>query len=73
MTIFRAGILIIGDEILSNLNDYYRKIRNCFRFILGNLTDFTDKNKVKFEDQVELDKWIINETKILQKEVLKLY
>ena len=29
----------IGDEILSNLNDFYRKIRNCFRFILGNIND----------------------------------
>ena len=28
----------IGDEILSNLNDYYRKIRNCFRFTLGNIS-----------------------------------
>ena len=27
----------IGDEVLSNLNDNYRRIRNTFRFILGNI------------------------------------
>ena len=71
-TDFRSE-MVASDEILKRTSDQYRRIRNTFRFILGNLNDFTDKNKVKFEDQVELDKWIINETKILQKEVLKLY
>ena len=71
-TDFRSE-MVASDEILKRTSDQYRRIRNTFRFILGNLNDFTDKNKVRFEDQVELDKWIINETKILQKEVLKLY
>ena len=41
--------------------------------IRDSLSDFNNKNKVQFENQVELDKWIINETKILQKEVISLY
>ena len=31
----------IGDEILERCADAYRKVRNTFRFLLGNLDDFT--------------------------------
>jgi isoleucyl-tRNA synthetase len=71
-TDFRSE-MVASDEILKRTSDQYRRIRNTFRFILGNLSDFNDKNKVEFNDQVELDKWIINETKILQKEITPLY
>ena len=71
-TDFRSE-MVASDEILKRTSDQYRRIRNTFRFILGNLCDFSDKNKVKFKDQVELDKWIINETKTLQKEIISLY
>jgi isoleucyl-tRNA synthetase len=30
----------IGDEILQHVADAYRKVRNTFRFLLGNLADF---------------------------------
>ena len=71
-TDFRSE-MVASDEILKRTSDQYRRIRNTFRFILGNLSDFSDKDKVSFEDQVELDKWIINEIKTLQKEVISLY
>ena len=31
----------VGDEILQRVADAYRKVRNTFRFLLGNLHDFT--------------------------------
>ena len=71
-TDFRSE-MVASDEILRRTSDQYRRIRNTFRFILGNLKDYKDENKIKFKDQVELDKWIINEAKILQNDVLKLY
>ncbi len=49
----------IGDEILSNLNDYYRKIRNCFRFILGNIGNTEKKDCLVFKDLTEIDKYIL--------------
>ncbi len=49
----------IGEEILSNLNDYYRKIRNSFRFILGNIGDITLNDCVNYESLTELDKYIL--------------
>ena len=71
-TDFRSE-MVASDEILKRTSDQYRRIRNTFRFILGNLNDYQDKDQIKFEDQVELDKWIINEVKSLQNDVLKMY
>ena len=49
----------IGDEILSNLNDYYRKIRNCFRFILGNINNTKIEDCLDYDSLSELDKYIL--------------
>ena len=49
----------IGDEILSNLNDYYRKIRNTFRFILGNIGNTISEDCIDYENLSELDKYIL--------------
>merc|ERR1711991_284133 len=49
----------IGDEILSNLNDYYRKIRNCFRFILGNINNTKIEDCLNYDNLSELDKYIL--------------
>ena len=65
--------MVASDEILKRVSDQYRRIRNTFRFILGNLSDFSEDNKVSFNNQIELDKWIINQTLQLQKDVLHSY
>jgi len=36
----------IGDEILHRVADAYRKVRNTFRFLLGNLSDFSPAEAV---------------------------
>ncbi|MFL2714508.1 MAG: isoleucine--tRNA ligase [Gammaproteobacteria bacterium] len=71
-TDFRSE-MVASDEILKQTSDQYRRIRNTFRFILGNTNDFSNKNKINFEDQVELDKWIVIEGYKLQEQVLNLY
>jgi len=65
--------MVASDEILKRVSDQYRRIRNTFRFILGNLNDFDESKKIVFEDQIELDKWIVLETSKLQEDVLQLY
>ena len=60
----------IGDEILSNLNDYYRKIRNSFRFILGNIGSTTIKECINYENLDELEKYIL--AKLSELETLRL-
>ena len=66
-TDFRSE-MVASDEILKQTSDQYRRIRNTFRFILGNINDFSNKDQINFEDQIELDKWIINEDTNSKKE-----
>lgn len=51
----------ISNEILKQLSESYRKIRNTARFILGNIGDFDpDKDAVEFDKLLPIDKWAIN-------------
>ena len=39
----------VSDDILKQIAEAYRKIRNTFRFLLGNLSDFDpQKDRVSF-------------------------
>ncbi len=50
----------VSDEILKQVSDSYRKIRNTIRYMLGNLGDFdAGENSVAFEDLPELDRWAL--------------
>ncbi|MEO8597115.1 MAG: isoleucine--tRNA ligase [Candidatus Solibacter sp.] len=46
--------------ILTRLTDAYRKLRNTFRYMLGNLSSFDpEKDGVQGADLEELDRWIL--------------
>lgn len=50
----------IGDEMLKRMNEAYRRFRNTFRFMLGNLHDFNyTTDAVPFEKMPELDQWAL--------------
>lgn len=64
----------ISGQILTRLADAYRKIRNTYRFILGNLAGFDPaRDGVKFEDMLEIDRWAVSETYKLVNSVTKFY
>ena len=50
----------IGDEILKGVADSYRRLRNSMRFILGNLNDFNDAERVEATDMPELERWVLH-------------
>jgi isoleucyl-tRNA synthetase len=52
--------LRIGPEILKNTADSYRRLRNTMRFILGNLNDFSEAEKVAPEHMPELERWVLH-------------
>ena len=50
----------ISPEILSRLSEAYRKLRNTFRYLLGNLHDFQPaRHSVPPEQMLEIDLWIM--------------
>ncbi|WP_020008720.1 isoleucine--tRNA ligase [Salinicoccus albus] len=49
----------ISDEILSQVSEVYRKIRNTFRFLLGNLSDFDpNAHTVPYDELKEVDQFM---------------
>ncbi len=50
----------ISKEILTQLSEAYRKIRNTARYILGNICDFDpDKDSVSVDELLPIDKWAL--------------
>ena len=51
----------LGKNILKQIADIYRKIRNTARFLLGNIHDFDPaKDAVAYEDMPELDRYMLH-------------
>jgi isoleucyl-tRNA synthetase len=64
----------IGQTILKQLADVYRKIRNTARFLLGNIHDFDPaKDAIAYADLPELDKYILHQTSKVFSEVTEAF
>lgn len=63
----------ISNEILTRMQDAYRRIRNTFRYMLGNLSDFDAKDRLPFDQLEEADRWALHRFQLLRKRVLKAY
>ncbi|MBV7503807.1 isoleucine--tRNA ligase [Bacillus sp. sid0103] len=63
----------VSDAILKQVAEVYRKIRNTFRFLLGNLADFTPADKVAYEDLREVDQFMLVKLNKLIKNVRNAY
>ena len=50
----------LSEEILTNVIDAYRKIRNTIRFMLGNFNGFTEKDKISYDELLDIDKWMLS-------------
>ncbi|HAR6277885.1 TPA: isoleucine--tRNA ligase [Staphylococcus pseudintermedius] len=50
-----------SDEILNQVADVYRKIRNTLRFLLGNINDYNPAtDRIAEADLLEVDRYILN-------------
>ncbi|MEA5522742.1 isoleucine--tRNA ligase [Limnoraphis robusta] len=51
----------LGGNILKQMADIYRKIRNTARFLIGNLHDFNpEKDAVSYEELPDLDRYMLH-------------
>jgi isoleucyl-tRNA synthetase len=56
---YRSDI-VYSPKIIKSLVDSYRKIRNTFRFMLGNINDFNpETDMVLYADMPLLDRWML--------------
>ncbi|MBE7024564.1 MAG: isoleucine--tRNA ligase [Ruminococcaceae bacterium] len=64
----------ISKDILKQMSEVYRKIRNTARYILGNIHDFDpEKDLVPVEEMNELDKWAMMRLSQMTEKVLAAY
>ena len=66
--------VLIGDRIIGQVADVYRKIRFTLRYILGNLSDFDPaKDEVEYDDLAATDKYILSRFAALLDECTTAY
>lgn len=64
----------ISEDIIKQVKESYRKIRNTYKFLLGNLSDFDiEKNAVPFEEMLPYDKYMMTKLNVYTRDVLEAY
>ncbi|HYM09760.1 MAG TPA: class I tRNA ligase family protein, partial [Bryobacterales bacterium] len=64
----------MSPEILARLSEAYRKVRNTFRYMLGNLYDFDPaKDAVATDQMLEIDQWILTRAEALVADCRRWY
>ena len=64
----------LSTEIIDRLADAYRRIRNTYRFLLGNLADFEPaRNRQPYARLDEVDRWILDRLARLIDRVVRAY
>lgn len=68
-----TGEVSLSDDILKQISEVYRKIRNTARYILGNTADYNPDEPVKYENLEEIDKWALTRLNKLIRSAIKNY
>jgi isoleucyl-tRNA synthetase len=69
-----ANEISVSDTVLKHTADSYRRMRNTFRFLLGNLHGFDPaEHMVKPSEMVALDRWVLSRARTLQEEIVEAY
>ena len=63
----------LSDTILTRLSEAYRKLRNTFRFVLGNLHDFTPADALDGSQLHGIDAWMLVRAEEVVQRCLQYY
>jgi isoleucyl-tRNA synthetase len=64
----------MSDNVMTQLSEAYRKLRNTFRFALGNLADFDpSRDSVPDAEMDEIDRWMLSRAAELVAQCRKWY
>ncbi|MFO1128931.1 MAG: isoleucine--tRNA ligase [Rhodospirillales bacterium] len=61
--------LRLGPEILKQQTDVYRRFRNTFRYLLGNLNGFEAGERLPAEQLPELERWVLHRLSELSRQI----
>ncbi|MFO7957971.1 MAG: isoleucine--tRNA ligase [Candidatus Brocadiia bacterium] len=71
---YRDQIAVNRDYLKKGMADAYRRVRNTFRFLLGNTADFDPaEHSVPYEDMPEIDRWVLDELSRLVQRVTQAW
>ncbi|CAD7781164.1 Isoleucine--tRNA ligase [Candidatus Methanoperedenaceae archaeon GB37] len=66
--------ICLSQDILKQLTEAYRRIRNTIRFLLGNLYDFHPQTDfLPYQKRLELDKWVLHQLQQLINRLRQAY
>ena len=68
-----TGEVSLSEDILKQISEVYRKIRNTARYILGNTFDYNPNEPVEYEKLLEIDKWALTKLNKLVRNATKNY
>lgn len=57
--------LRIGPDVLKSITESYRRVRNGFRFMLGNLHNLDQTDRVAKHEMPELERWVLHRLSVL--------
>jgi isoleucyl-tRNA synthetase len=64
----------VSDDILKQMGDAYRRIRNTARFLLANLEGFNPATDLlPMDELIALDQWAVNRAALLQQDIIASY
>jgi isoleucyl-tRNA synthetase len=70
---FREDV-VCSEQLMQRVAENYRKIRNTFRYILGNLNGFDpQKDEVPFERMEAIDQYMLRQTSDMAADVVRWY
>ena len=63
----------IGLEMIKQIADSYRRIRNTFKYIIGNISGFKASDILPYSELDSIDKWILHKLYDLSRKIINHY
>ena len=63
----------VSENIMKQVSEVYRKLRNTARFLLGNLDGFDVENPVSYKEMLEIDRWALTKLNHLIEDCTSAY
>lgn len=63
----------VSQEVLLRVLEHVKKLRVTFKYMLGNLSDFLEKDRVDYDNLAPLDQWALSRLHQLETRVVEAY